>query len=164
MKSNIKFILIILLFFLCIFLVFNKNNINNIVNNKQEATRQVEKNINLVKINDVFLNVEVVSTNESRAKGLSGRESLREDSGMLFIFNNTGNYLFWMKDMNFPIDIIWIDENYKIVLIEKNIKPDSYPALYGGGSQAKYVLETISGFSDTNNVKIGDTVYFFSSN
>jgi hypothetical protein len=160
MKENIKSYLIIILFFICIFLIVNQNYEINIL--KKNETINSSNTINGVKINDIVLKVEVASSNIERAKGLSDRESLSADTGMLFVFNNSGKYSFWMKDMNFPIDIIWIDENSKIVFIEKDAKPESYPALLGGLVDSKYVLETVSGFTSKNNIKIGDTVNFLS--
>jgi len=158
MKYNIKSLLIVLLLFLCIFLVINNNkNRDQLENNTINSN-----NINAVQIKDTILKVDVAYTREQHAKGLSGRESLSPDSGMLFVFNNSGQYLFWMKDMNFPIDIIWVDENYKIVFIEKNAKPESYPSLFGGKVDSKYVIETVSGFSDKNKLQVGDQVSLLS--
>jgi len=160
MKNKIKPFLIIILLFVCIFLILNKNYQNKIFKENQNINSS--NTIHSVKINEAVLKVEVASSNTERAKGLSGRESLSADTGMLFLFNNSGKYSFWMKDMNFPIDIIWIDENSKIVFIEKDAKPESYPALLGGLVDAKYVLETVSGFASKNNIKIGDRVDFLS--
>lgn len=160
MKHNIKSFLIVIILFICIFFILTRNNI---INTNKETDQVISGVINSVKINDVILKVEVAMTSEEHAKGLSDRESLDADAGLLFFFNNSGKYPFWMKDMNFPIDIIWIDENYTIVFIEKNAKPESFPSLLGGKVQSRYVLETASGFSQKNNIKIGDTVSFFSS-
>jgi len=160
MKNKIKSFLIIILLFVCIFLILNKNYQNKILKENQNINSS--NTIYSVKINETVLKVEVASSNNERAKGLSGRESLSADTGMLFVFNNSGKYSFWMKDMNFPIDIIWIDENSKIVFVEKDAKPESYPTLLGGLVDAKYVLETVSGFASKNNIKIGDTVDFLS--
>ncbi|MFA7286002.1 MAG: DUF192 domain-containing protein [Candidatus Paceibacterota bacterium] len=159
MKYNIKASLIVFLVFLIIFLLLN-NNLANLF--KVEDSQEQKQNlINSVKINEAVLNVELAVSNAERTMGLSNRTSLKPDEGMLFVFNNSGKYPFWMKDMNFPIDIIWIDENQKVVLFEKDAKPESFPNLLGGTVEAIYVLETVSGFVDKNNIKIGDTVEFF---
>ena len=100
---------------------------------------------------------------EDRVLGLSGREKLDENEGLLFIFDSPGIYPFWMKDMNFPIDIVWIGEDsgeWRVVYIKKNAMPDSYPETFSPDKNAKYVLETVSGFFEKNNLKIGDTVEF----
>ena len=63
--------------------------------------------------------------------------------------------------MNFPIDIIWIGEDMKVVYIKKNAQPISYPESYSPTIDAKYVLEVVANFSDKNNLKEGDSVEFF---
>ena len=108
----------------------------------------------------VKLKTEIVLTSEDQAKGLSGRKSLKDDEGMLFVFPQKGRYPFWMKDMNFAIDIIWINEDNKVIYIQKDAKPDSYPETFGPNEDARYVLEVPSSFSDKNNVKVGDRVEF----
>ena len=77
---------------------------------------------------------------------------------MLFIFPEPGIYKFWMKDMNFPIDIIWLDETYHVVYVKKNADPKLYPETYQSGSPAVWVIETVAGFTDLHNVRIGDYV------
>jgi len=66
--------------------------------------------------------VEVADTTETQARGLSFRNSIGPNDGMLFVFDSPGNYGFWMKDMRFPIDIVWIN-NDKVVGFEENIDP-----------------------------------------
>ena len=119
------------------------------------------ENIKYVKIAGQEVKVELAFTLEARTQGLSNRKELKKGEGMLFIFERLGNYPFWMKDMNFPIDIIWIGEDMKVVYIKKDARPESYPEAYGPQKEdknAKYILEVVSGFSDKNNLKIGDEV------
>lgn len=87
------------------------------------------------------LNVELVNTKESRELGLSGRDRISGTDGMLFEFDYPGRYAFWMKDMTFPIDIIWITKGGVVAEVEKNVKPESYPNTYINDIEAKYVLE-----------------------
>ena len=61
------------------------------------------------------LSVEVADTQASRELGLSGREKMGDDEGILFVFDTPGRYGFWMKDMQFPLDIIWINQNGVVV-------------------------------------------------
>ena len=118
---------------------------------------------NTVKIKDVSINVEIAKTNEEKQKGLSGRESLAKDSGMLFIFDPSSTPNFWMKDMKFAIDIIWIKEG-KIIKIDGGIQPpsagtpDNKLKIYTPGASIDKVLEVNAGFADTNNFKTGDSV------
>ena len=109
-----------------------------------------------VQIGNVKLTVEIADSQEERERGLSERASLDDDKGMLFIFKNPGRYGFWMKDMSFPIDIIWIDESWKIVDIKTNVSPATYPKSFFSVRSAKYVLETNAGFVNKNNIKLGD--------
>lgn len=113
-----------------------------------------------VEIGGKIINVEIADTNAKRELGLSGHAPLADDKGMLFVFDKTGKYPFWMKDMLFPLDIIWISEDFKIVYIEKNAQPVSYPNTFGDDKEARYVLEVNAGFSEKNNLKIGDQVKF----
>ena len=101
---------------------------------------------------------EVVTTPAEWEQGLSGRAPLAEGTGMLFVFDNPGNYGFWMKDMNFPLDIIWVGSDFHIVHIEKNLAPSTYPTVYYPNAQSLYVLEILAGQTDKNNIKIDDLV------
>ena len=119
-----------------------------------------EDNAPRIEVNGVKVKVEIADTPLLQEKGLSGIESLKEDEGMLFIFENPSLQSFWMKDMRFPIDIIWFDEQMKIVWIEKNLSRSSYPSTFSPDKNSKYVLEVIAGFSTKNNLKIGDSMRF----
>ena len=121
-------------------------------------------------INGVQINVEIALTPEARTQGLSGRASLGEKEGMLFVFDAPGKYGFWMKDMNFPIDIVWftpserneagLARDLRVVYIKKDAKPESYPEIFMPEENARYVLEVLAGFSDENNLQIGDRAEF----
>ncbi|HLP44293.1 MAG TPA: DUF192 domain-containing protein [Candidatus Nanoarchaeia archaeon] len=102
--------------------------------------------------------VDLADDPAKRTRGLSGRTSLETGTGMLFIFEKSGTYGFWMKDMNFSIDILWLDETGKIVHIEKSLSPDTYPKTVTPASPAKYVLELPAGFSHSENIQVGDTI------
>ncbi|HTE48328.1 MAG TPA: DUF192 domain-containing protein [Candidatus Paceibacterota bacterium] len=129
------------------------------------------RDIKQVKIAGQSIKVELAITPAELARGLSGRKGLASDEGMLFTFNQPGRYPFWMKDMNFPIDIIWLDEDLKVIYIKKDARPELYPETYGPddvptkigiGAEVgtKYVLEVVSGFSEKNNLKAGDRAEF----
>jgi len=110
------------------------------------------------------ISVEVADSNETRAKGLSGRASLDHNSGMLFVFTSKKVAPgFWMKDMQIPLDIIWISDD-KVLKIGKNLPipeagtPDNKLIIYTPGAPFDYVLEVNAGFSDQNSIKEGDPV------
>ncbi len=125
---------------------------------KQPVKNFAPENIKFVNIAGQNIQVDLALTPEIQAQGLSGRKSLEKNSGMLFIFNYPDKYAFWMKDMNFAIDIVWISEDMKVVYIKENALPSSYPETYEPEKPAKYILEVVSGFSQKNNLKIGDDV------
>lgn len=114
-------------------------------------------------IRGATFDVEVVKTPEGRKQGLSGREYLPELNGMLFIFEKPGSYSFWMKDMRFPIDILWLRDK-RIVHLEKNVLPpapetlDSEPKVYDPRTEVDMVLEVNAGMSDRAGISIGDEV------
>ncbi len=94
-----------------------------------------------LKIDGVNFETFVANTAELQDQGLSGWPSLAPHQGMLFVFGKEGKYPFWMKDMSFPIDIVWLDSNYKIVHLESALSPETYPNTFGADVKAKYVLE-----------------------
>ncbi len=104
------------------------------------------------------LEVEVVNTRSSRMLGLSGRSKMLDSEGMLFVFDTPGKYGFWMKDMNFPLDIIWINKNGVVVAIERGLTPETYPKTYINGADANYVLEINAGLSETFGLYLGSKV------
>ena|SRR3989344_4308216 len=122
-----------------------------------------------VKIAEQKIQVELAITAVEQAQGLSGRQVLNDNEGMLFVFDSAGKHSFWMKDMNFPIDIIWFTpseggagNSMKVVYIKKYAEPESFPEMYSPDVDAKYVLEVVAGFSEKNNLKAGDQVIFLS--
>jgi len=117
-------------------------------------------NIKSIKIAGQDIKVELALTSEEQIRGLSGRTSLEDNAGMLFIFSNSGEHFFWMQEMNFPIDIIWFGGNKQIIYIKQNAQPENFPETYGPAQDSKYVLEVPAGFADRHNFKIGDRVKF----
>ena len=103
----------------------------------------------------------IADSSETRIRGLSGMRKLAKDTAMLFVFDKPDKYGIWMKDMKFPIDIIWISKDFSVIGIEKNIKPETYPEIFGRDFVSKYVLEVKAGFSDENEIKIGKLVKIF---
>ena len=100
----------------------------------------------------------VADTEVARQKGLSGRSGLAPDEGMLFVFPQDGKYAFWMKDMRFSIDIVWLSRDGAVVYMVQNASPDTYPRDFVPREPARYVLELPAGFVSRNNVAIGDIV------
>lgn len=114
-----------------------------------------------VGINNHVFKVSIAQTSEEKQIGLSNKSSLPQDQGMLFPFEKEGFYSFWMRDMKFPIDIIYIRKN-KIVTIYQNVQPpkikeENIP-LYKPEEPADKVLEINAGLSQKYGFKKGDEV------
>lgn len=126
-----------------------------------QAQQQEQNKTTLVSLGGVNVTASLSTTPDSQSKGLSIKDSLNENEGMLFIFESPQKYSFWMKDMKFPIDIIWINSTGKIVHIEKNLSP-CYLLLpcpsYAPKNDSLYVLEVVSNFTNKFGVSVGDSV------
>lgn len=114
-----------------------------------------------VTVNNYKLTVEVADNDALRSRGLSNRAKLDKDKGMLFVFPEDDFYRFWMKDMKFPLDFIWID-NDKIVDLTENVPPPKSPNEILSAFTAKYpfdkVLEINAGTIKSYNIRIGDKI------
>ena len=109
-------------------------------------------------VNGSSVIVDIATSSAAREKGLSERESLSPGSGMLFVFPTESSWGFWMKDMHFPIDIIWIDNAGTIITISADTSPDSFPQVFYPTGNARFVLEVPAGFAAAHHVSTGDTI------
>jgi hypothetical protein len=105
---------------------------------------------------------EVADTNGARARGLMFRKKLLLTQGMLFIFPSDDRHTFWMKNMRFPIDIIWIDRDKTIVDIKAGVVPCTATRCQSfiPKALARYVVEVAAGFTQKNRIKVGDRIEF----
>ena len=106
--------------------------------------------------------VEVADTLKKRNLGLGKRASLKKNWGMLFVFEKRKQHRFWMKDMQFPLDIIWLD-NHRIVHIIHNAKPANYkvePEVMTSPVPANFVLEIAAGRASELQLKAGQRLKF----
>ncbi len=127
-----------------------------------EKTIVPDQTYSSVRIGMTEIPVEIATSSAAVQKGLSGRVSLAADRGMLFLFDHPEKYRFWMPDMRFPIDIIWIDDN-QVIDADENVSPKFdplYPVFYTPARPVQYVLEVNAGFMKRNNIHIGDAVTF----
>ncbi|MCI0597492.1 DUF192 domain-containing protein [Candidatus Parcubacteria bacterium] len=102
--------------------------------------------------------IELADTTEKRVQGLSGREDVPEDYGMLFVFDTKGEYEFWMKDMLVSIDLIWLSDDGTIVGVEDSVFPETYPKLFAPPEPVRYVLETRAGLARAKGWEVGATL------
>ena len=104
---------------------------------------------------------EIANTDQLRQKGLSGRSILNDNAVMLFVFDEPDYHKIWMKNMHFSIDVLWLNENKKVVHIERQLQPDDPPHKeYTTLVPAKYIVEMPAGQADELGVKIGSRVEF----
>jgi len=123
--------------------------------------RKTSKKYTTVKINDVSVRAEIAESLIERSKGLMFKKSLSENEGMLFVFDKEGYHRFWMMNMSFPIDIIWIDNEKKVVHIVKDAKPCGIICnSYVPEKEAKYVLEVNANFTTKNKINVDTKVIF----
>lgn len=109
-----------------------------------------------IKLGTTPVSVEVADTDAARTQGLSDRTSLTDGSGMLFVFTPPQEPGFWMKDMNFALDMIWIGTDNTIVKIDKDVAPSTYPSIFYPPSTVNYVIELPAGFSDAHSLAVGE--------
>lgn len=104
------------------------------------------------------IQVSVADTESTRRQGLSGRADLEPDEGMLFVFPEDGVHGFWMKDMRFSIDILWLSNEGAVVYMAQDVSPDTFPQHFSPNTPARYVLELPAGYAKAHNVTLGDIV------
>ena len=113
-------------------------------------------------INDIdeghnCFSVEIADSKEERAKGLMFREELCSDCGMLFVYEESGDYKFWMKNTLIPLDIIWWDSDYRVIHIAEAVPCVTDECeLYGPDLDSTYILEVNSGVAKEIGLEIGE--------
>ncbi len=113
-----------------------------------------------LRIGEQEVSVTIAQTPEEQRQGLSGTGELKSGTGMLFVYNSYVVPQFWMKDMNYPIDIIWIRDASVTGFVESAPIPVVGQELprYQPDEPINYVLEVPAGFVDTHGIEIGDQV------
>ncbi|KKQ95412.1 MAG: hypothetical protein UV74_C0013G0197 [Candidatus Woesebacteria bacterium GW2011_GWB1_43_14] len=153
-----------IIFVLLIALAFKNLSIKNSKMSRGSAVSASDKLVldlkkKPVRVGETGLIAYIADSDESRKLGLSNRSSLASDEAMLFVFDKPDvNPPFWMKDMHFPIDIIWINDG-KVIFINENVEPaetESDLKLYLPPEPIDYVLEVNAGFSAANKLELGN--------
>jgi hypothetical protein len=111
-------------------------------------------------VNGRSFSLEVAQTEHARELGLGARASLPADHGMLFVFDHVAPECFWMKDMHFPLDIIWVSSDKKVVHIEQNVSPSTYPNSFCPVEPVKYVIELNAGMAARADIRAGESLDF----
>ncbi|WP_299115147.1 DUF192 domain-containing protein [uncultured Winogradskyella sp.] len=135
----------------------NKTEDKVIVSFKKEGVLHLKKaeSDSIIKT----LDIEIADNDYETQTGLMYRTQLKTNHGMLFIFPDMDYRSFYMKNTKIPLDIIYIDENYKIVSFQKNAKPFNEASL-PSEAPAQYVLEINAGLCDEWQLEIGDRIAF----
>lgn len=125
----------------------------------KKATDEVEPAAqrSVARIAGKTFELEIADDGMEQHAGLSGRESLAENRAMLFIFDVPGQQCIWMKDMNFPLDILWLGDDKKILRIAEDISPDTYPESFCA-ENTRYVIEMNAGLAARYGIAVGQTV------
>lgn len=113
-----------------------------------------------LRVGNVMIKVDVADTIGKQRQGLSGRKALAPDRGMLFPMGTASGHTFWMKDMHFPLDIIWIRKGV-IVDISENVPypvGEAQPISVRPKEPADAVLEVNADFTERHGIKIGDAI------
>jgi len=105
--------------------------------------------------------LDIADTEGKRTCGLSYRKEIKENEGMIFIFEYDDRFGIWMKDMNFPIDILWLDKEFQVLDFVSHADPDSYPRVFLPREEAHYVVELSSGAVVHNKVSLSTRFSFF---
>ena len=138
------------------------NNNTNFLKEIENAPkdRYLQSNVSVDGFN---MTADLALTSEQREKGLSVKDKLRENEAMLFVFEESAKHSFWMKDMKFPIDIMWLDSDGKVVHVEKRLEPCISVftcTSYSPSRDSQFVLETVAGFTQRHNVSVGTDIDF----
>lgn len=102
-----------------------------------------------------LIRAEVADDEAERVLGLSGRDGLADNRAMLFVFDEPDIHGIWMKDMKFAIDIVWLDSNKKVISIEPNVTPDTYPKVFEPKSNSLYIIELAKNQASKLGIKVG---------
>ncbi len=120
-----------------------------------------------IKMASSTIYAQIADSDTERSLGLSYTKELGKNAGMLFIFDQIGSKNFWMRDMNYDLDIIWLDENKQVTGFFENAKRESYNKLNPSSSkvfhspeQTKYVLELNAGSIKELKIKVSDILDF----
>jgi len=114
----------------------------------------------ILQINGQSFSLQIAKTDQQRELGLGNRTSLPADQGMLFIFPQVQPECFWMKDMHFSLDMVWVNKNKQVVYIKHNVSPSTYPDSFCPVQPVAYVIELNAGTTDTTGMRVGEALDF----
>lgn len=162
MGSLSKLLIVVVIFAGVIISVgmWNKNNAKNSLPEQVVTEHSVGEFNNLIPftLGRISLLGSIADTEAKRELGLSNTKEIPIGVAKVFIFDTSKKWSFWMKDMNYPIDIFWLDENGRVVHIEQSVSPGTYPTTsFAPPVPARYVIETKAEFAKENSIKVGES-------
>lgn len=117
---------------------------------------QMDQDGSLLRLDGQSYHITVMRTDDELQKGLSGTDSLPAGQAMVFAFARDDTWAMWMKDMKYPIDMVWLNDDKEVVYSVKNAQPSSYPKRFQPNVAARYVIELPSGTIDKTDIRNGD--------
>ncbi len=150
---------IILILLATYFIGMSRHSQTEQINSERITEHAVGEFSNLVPftLGRISLLASIADTDAERTQGLSDTKEMPVGVAKVFIFDTSEKWSFWMKDMNYSIDIFWLDENGHVVYMVESVSPDTYPSTsFAPPVPAKYVIETRAGFAAENSIKIGE--------
>jgi uncharacterized membrane protein (UPF0127 family) len=114
----------------------------------------------ILRINNQSYHLAVAKTVTTQEKGLGSRTSMPINQGMLFVFTDEAIRCFWMKDMRFSLDMVWLSADKKVVYIQSDVSPTTYPESFCPPELAEYVIELNAGQASASNIHISQTLSF----
>lgn len=125
-----------------------------------DGCREYYRPDKVVTANKTDIKTQLANDGYEHEKGLSGKACIGDNQAMLFVFDRPGYYNFWMKDMKFPIDIVWVGADKKIIEVTDNIQPSTYPDTFASNGAPKYVLEVGAGRAAELGLSAGKSLKF----
>ena len=117
---------------------------------------QMDYQQNTLSLSGQRYHLSIMDDEAERERGLSGTDNLPEGEAMLFVFPSDNTWGIWMKDMKYPIDIVWLDSDKKVVYTIKDAQPSSYPKIFQPVEKARYVIELPNGTIEKTGIAVGD--------
>ena len=114
-----------------------------------------------LQVGDAAFQVAIADSADERMRGLSGVPTMGSNEGLYFVYPTPRPLLFWMKDMRFSLDIVWIDERQRVVDIMEDVTPETFPTIFSSPRIAQYALEINAGRARETGIEIGDTVILY---
>ncbi|MFC1732706.1 DUF192 domain-containing protein [candidate division KSB1 bacterium] len=146
--------------FVLILVVFSGTSF---VPTRESVNTIFETPLQTISFGSAVIDIAIADSQRTRRQGLSHLPALPPEHGLFFVFIDSDTHGIWMKDMEFPIDIIWLDEHLRVVDIHQSVSPDTYPTSFHPQVPARFALEVEAGFSVKYDVKVGSKCIFKTS-